>query len=167
MILSPPTERFMERPQFFDHLGLRYQRLIEVLEGRSSDPEDVHLLSPKCLVALSPFRGNNILIVGERLLYEGIKANISGGFEFTTRVTHPSLVEAQIRAFDTLFEDAARYTSEYFGNAVPVEQNCDKRVASVVTGLLRSYKRYRKSRVSMPREKNGIGLNKPSERGGD
>ncbi len=91
-ILCPPGDKFMEQLRSFEHLGLRYRRLIAVLEGWSSDSSDKCLLSDRCRIVLSPFRGNNTMMFGDRLMYEGVKASIRGGFELTRAAANPDRI---------------------------------------------------------------------------
>jgi hypothetical protein len=139
LILSPSADQFLNLGSM-GHLGARYRRLIAVLEGKSDDPLDHVLLSEACRIVLSPFRGNNLIVFGDRLLYEGVKSNIRGGFDMTTRVTHEGLVRAHLRAFESLYDDAEEYTLARYGNKRDRNHPLSIRKA-VITGLKDAYAR--------------------------
>jgi hypothetical protein len=114
-ILSPPVQRTYLNREVIGRLEYRFERLNRVLDKRSRDPEDQVLLSKNCKFVLSPFQGNNIIIFGDTVLYEGIKSSLGRGYELTMRSEHRELIAARIRAFDTLFEDSEAYTLDQFG----------------------------------------------------
>lgn len=90
----------------------RYERLLAIIE----EPDE-YLSPERCqLVILPPGYTRSSLILGNRLLYEGIKAGVAGGFELTSRVTDQGQIDARVRAFDSLFKEAVSYTLEVYGN---------------------------------------------------
>jgi hypothetical protein len=113
VILCPPIGRWVTENESFAYLKLRYERMIALLENKLSDQADNAFRSERCEILLAPFRGNNLLILGDSLFYEGVKVDIAGGFSLTTRVTHAGSVAARVHAFDKLFEDAKKYTLRY------------------------------------------------------
>jgi len=140
-ILSPPADKFLEVFRSFEHLGFRYRRLISAFEGQSNDAQDKVLSLERCHVVLSPFRGNNTLMFGDRLLYEGVKGSIRGGFDLTTRITHKSLVAAHVRAFDSLYDEAEQYTLASYGDKRQKNRGAAIRKA-LICGLKDAYSRY-------------------------
>ena len=116
VILSPPADPFVTKNKSFTYLRERYRRLIAVLEGNYTHPEDCVFKSDKCQIALAPFRGNNLLILGDQVFYEGMKIAFQRGFDLTTRITHSGSVATRVHAFDRLFEDAKAYTLRYYGH---------------------------------------------------
>ncbi|HUI41482.1 MAG TPA: hypothetical protein VL523_05900 [Terriglobia bacterium] len=144
VIISPPTGRYVVQSTKLSYLRDRYERLIAVLEEAvQSDPSDDPFRSDRCQIALAPFRGNNLLILGDRLLYEGVKVNLERGFDLTTRVTHAASVATRVRAFDRLFDDAKKYTLEYFGGTAPSEENpADTLRRAALLGIRDAYKQF-------------------------
>lgn len=110
VVLAPPAIRVRRRR------GASLARRYETLIRRLTEPDAARCLPPeRCrLVLVEPGFTRNVIIIGEQVLYEGVKASIGGGFELTTRVTEPTHIRARIRAFDALYEDAERYTLERY-----------------------------------------------------
>jgi hypothetical protein len=93
------------------NLEKRYEHLIDALER-----EEEYLAPSRChLVMLPPGYSRSVFILGDRILYEGIKAGMSGGFDLTTRITDPGQIAARARAFDSLFDDSTAYTLRLYG----------------------------------------------------
>ena len=102
-ILSPPWETTPRQA----YLAGRFRQLIRVVE--SYDRFGVDTLE-KCKFVLSPFRSNNLLVFGTSVYYEGYKMHLGRGYNLSNRVTDPTLVAAQVEAFDKMFADAEEYT---------------------------------------------------------
>ncbi len=109
-VLSPLTEKQMLDSPQFAYRRLRWERLKEILQGNTGDIEDKCLLLDRVQFVVSPLRNNHVVILGDRLLYEGVKTKIEGGFGLTLRITHRGIISAFIKAFDSFFADAAKYT---------------------------------------------------------
>jgi hypothetical protein len=119
------------------NLLLRYQRLLKVLEGRAE-----YLSPARCQLAILPSGYiRSIIILGDDLSYEGIKAGVTGGFDLTTRVTDTAQIAARIRAFDGLFDDSAAYTLERYGN--PKQRTAQAVRAAFLEGLRECYESFR------------------------
>lgn len=109
-VLSTPNEKHLLETDPFGYKRLRWKRLNALLEGITGDKEDECLLSDRVQIVVSPVRNNHVAIFNDRLLYEGIKTRIGGGFDLNLRITHCGIVAAYAKAFDSFFEDAAQYT---------------------------------------------------------
>jgi len=123
-------------------LSFRYERLIHILGATELNSDDSSLRSPRCSLVLSPFRGNNLLLFGNRLFYQGIKSGLGSGYHLTLRVTHPSIVAAQVRAFDAMYADAQRYTIETCGGERKGAK-ASRLHRAVLRGLNEAYRQYR------------------------
>jgi hypothetical protein len=135
-ILTPPTAQLWRLTE----LPARYERLISLLEGASTGAKDA-LPAGRCQVVLCPLLGNNLLIIGDRVLYEGAKGSLQGGFDLTTRITHAGIVAAQVRAFEALYKDARGYTLNQYGSG-SVKGGQKRLQDAVVAGLQESLARY-------------------------
>jgi hypothetical protein len=111
-VLNPP-HRFTQA-QLPDRLTARFSRLIGLLEGRSDIPgnpeaavEDLKAIE-NCQFALSPIPMPNILILGNEVVYEGMKRGNAGGFDMTHCETEPAVVKHFIEDFDRFYEESHR-----------------------------------------------------------
>lgn len=148
VILCPPIGRWVTENESFAYLKLRYERMIALLENKLSDQADDAFRSENCEIILAPFRGNNLLILGDSLFYEGVKVDIAGGFSLTTRVTHAGSVAARVHAFDKLFEDARKYTLRYHSpdpNAPTTHQNLQR---ATLEGIKEGYEQFVRARAA-------------------
>lgn len=111
-VLNPP--RRLASTMLPERLRVRYERLIGLLEGRSDigdDPAsadaDVRAIE-QCDFALSPVPMPNVLILGDRVAYEGMKRAGAGGFEMTHCETDGREVRNLIEQFDHYFRSSLR-----------------------------------------------------------
>jgi hypothetical protein len=114
-------------PEFTQHFGSRIDNLLAVLESNRDDiPMD------RLEIALiEPYYVRNTLMLGDFVLYDGIKAAMGGGFDLTIRLTDKAQIAARVRAYDSLFDDASRYTLKVYGTG-PDDRNLK---AAVIRGL--------------------------------
>lgn len=109
-VLNPPR-RFAQEMQPA-RLRARYERLIGLLEGRSdllsgNADADVAAMA-RCRFALSPVPMPNLLIIGDRVAYEGIKRGGAGGFDLTHCETDPTALAKMTQQFDAFFNGSHR-----------------------------------------------------------
>ncbi len=147
-MLSPPGSRLVGIREAVRCLEYRFERLIRILEGKNLEPEDDCLLSDRCEIVLSPYRGNHYLFFGDRLLYEGLKGGLTGGFVVTTRVTNQDTVAAHIRAFDGMFDEAKKYTLEHHGTST-VDSSPKGVRQAVLAGLKDAHRRFLKEKKAI------------------
>ena len=122
------------------NLVKRYEHLIDALER-----EEDYLMPSRCqLVILPPGYVRSVMMLGDRILYEGIKAGMTGGFDLTTRVTDQRQIAAWARAFDSLFQDATRYTLQLYGTSKRDSQVHVRQ--ALLKGLKVCYQEFRSSR---------------------
>jgi hypothetical protein len=112
------------------YLQRRLNRLREILEGNAG--RDIHL---DCIeiALLEPGYVRNAYLLGNAVVYDGIKASIGGGFDLTTRLTEPRQIQARTSAFDGLFRDATEYTMQRWGDGGPADAHALRRAS--VRGL--------------------------------
>jgi hypothetical protein len=148
-ILTPPQTE-IGRPV----LVPRIERLIDLLDrtvgnhgGRAPSRRaqgarrlNKDVLGPQCHFAISPILGSNVYILGNKVLFQGMKADLSRhGYGFTLRIETHDLVEAHIQAFDQHFSDAVAYTmSRWPGSSSPA--NPDKKLRQSVLAGLREHR---------------------------
>ena len=122
-----------------NNLIMRYNHLIHLLDDAAD-----YLLPTRCqLVLLPPGYSRSSLILGERLLYEGIKVGYLGGYDLTTRVTDHVQVAARVVAFDMLFKDAEFYTLDRYSSSKSTEPQNVRR--AFINGLRDCYGRFREN----------------------
>jgi hypothetical protein len=109
-VLNPP--RRFAKLMGPGRLRVRYERLIDLLEGRSDildDPaaaaEDVAAFK-RCEFALTPVPMPNLFIIGDLIAYEGMKRGGTGGYEMSHCETSAEGLRELIAQFDRLFDDS-------------------------------------------------------------
>lgn len=100
---------------------------VEMVESQHRNPEDVLTrldrlrdfcarvagndgVLPRIQMVHASVRERNVLILGERYLFEGRKLSIKAGFEATTVVANHERILQEIQMFDILFDNAIRGT---------------------------------------------------------
>jgi hypothetical protein len=117
-VLNPPRS-FPGSPLSERHQA-RYRRLIGLLEGRSdiavdSGESDADLAAiARCEFVLWPVPMPNLLILGDRVAFEGIKRSGGGGFDMTHWETSPDGIRTLTESFDRLFAFARDEGSRLF-----------------------------------------------------
>jgi hypothetical protein len=111
-VLNPP--RKFTKAQLPDRLSARFSRLIGLLEGRSdirnndeACAEDVKAIK-NCHFVLSPIPMQNLLIIGNEVVYEGMKRGNAGGFDVTHWETDPAVLTGVTDDFERLYEESCR-----------------------------------------------------------
>jgi hypothetical protein len=138
-VLNPP--RRFAQSMIPERLRVRYERLIGLLEGRSDieDPDTAALdlaQLRQCTFVLSPVPMPNLFIIGDQVVYEGVKRAGRGGFDMTHCETNTDAVLTLIDQFDRFFEDShaemvrrhppdgrlAEQLRAYYAEAVAIEE---------------------------------------------
>lgn len=121
-----------------DYMTARYERLIRVL---GSD-EALLPLDRVEIALIEPSHIGSVYILGENILYEGIKTNIKGGFDLTIRLTDEAQISARLRAFDALFQEARKYTLARYAGSPKDDSPSTLRQACLV-GVKEAYQAFK------------------------
>jgi hypothetical protein len=110
-VLNPPR-RFANSLKT-GHLEKRYQRLIGLLRNKS-DCETAEAAKQdkaaikRCEFTFSPVPMPNLFIIGNSIVYEGMKRAGAGGFEMTHWETSPDELRQMCEQFDDFFANSKR-----------------------------------------------------------
>lgn len=103
VIIHPPSSPRINR----DRARARLDLLVKFLEQTTG-------VIRRCEIAVSTEEGTNLLFLGNRVLYEGHKTEVNGGYGYTIVYRDPLWVRRRIYIFDQLFQSAREYTIRHY-----------------------------------------------------
>jgi hypothetical protein len=100
-IIAPRRRRMKKDVEL---LRLRFKELERLMSSNDLPPSQVQM------AILEPGASGSTWILGERVIYDGIKADPNGSYDLTLRLTDRTQLKARVRTFDALFDAAVKAT---------------------------------------------------------